>query len=92
MSGEIFEGRKDEFADSTKSARPNERGPRNHVELLFRCRVECKSVRVFTRNIEPRKYHELLPFFPLPLLSIGCSSAKNTFTSLNSKILSDDIL
>lgn len=60
--------RKDEFADSTKSARPNERGPppRNHVELLFRCRVECKSVRVFTRNIEPRKYHGAAPVFSPP--------------------------
>lgn len=45
---------------------------------------------VFTRNIEPRKYHELLPFFssphPFPLLSIRWLSAKNTFTLLlNSK-------
>lgn len=95
MSGEIFEGRKDEFADSTKSARPNERGPRNHVELLFRCRVECKSVRVYPKYRTAQISRAAPVFFLhppplslslLPLLSIRWLSAKNTFTLLlNSK-------
>lgn len=75
MSGEIFEGRKDEFADSTKSARPNERGPRNHVELLFRCRVECKSVRVYPKYRTAQISRAAPVFFLHPLsLSLPPSS------------------
>lgn len=60
---QIFERRKDEFAESTKSARGQTREGRKNRGITFRRgRSECKSDPVFTRNIERRgRYRHDVP-------------------------------
>lgn len=69
----IFEGRKDEFAESTKSARPNGRATKSRNYSLPSRRNECKRGRVYSKYRTPRMPQNvfvlhvfLLFFFVLP--------------------------
>lgn len=88
------------FLKDEKTSLPTRRNPRGQTRegheimwnYFFVAALNAKASACLPEISNRANITSCSRFFPLPLLSIGCSSAKNTFTSLNSKILSDDIL